>query len=399
MVAVVGWHLATADREICTEEGGRRNCTPYTPEERRLHVVDLVSWTEKVVPAGMTEFYLPTFSEDNTGLYVIFMDPSSNKPLTHRLHRYDPNTERLSLVAELPIGFNPLEMRLLPSGDRLAMYGALGGIGATAHVVIVDVGQGRVLADVTLEGVRHGFVVSGEPAEGGTPLRDYSAGLAWDLDRERLYVVHADTDRVTVVDLAQGKLLKQANIIHPQSPLSRMLDWVSRPAYAKEAPGITRRVVLIPDGDRLYVTGTEGVWDKDTKAVVEQPLGLQIIATDDFRQLRRLDLPVSDIDLSPNGKWLLLGSSIQGNPNVPPSGLSVFDAQSMTEVAHLEPGLHVRVLGLSADGRYVYVSARSIGTGWKGDTMVKVLDLLSLEFKGTRSLGGFNPDQPLIGAQ
>ena len=403
-LAAVAWHDAVKEEEMCGPVpevlGGSREqeCRPYRHQERRLHLVDVASWTEQVVPVGMGEFLLPTFSADGKSLYVKFMDSSSSNPRRHALHRYDIDTKSISLVTELPADFNPFEMRLLASGERLAMYGATYGREweRPLNVVIVDLKGGRVVANVRLDGVTDGVV---EVANSPPPyrLRWYQAGIAWDLERDRLFVAHPDTDEVTVVDLNEGRVVKQAEIQQSKSLLGRLFSWIVQPVYAKAWHGGERRVALSSDGGRLFITGTQGEWDAERGTVVERQLGLRVVSTQDMRELSGLDLPVSDIALSPDGALLLLGSTLQGNPNHPTSGLYVLEVESLGELAHLEAGVNFRLHGFSPDSRYAYASSRMIQASGEARTVIRVFELQSLVFVSERSLGPFNPPEPLVG--
>ena len=116
-----------------------------------------------------------------------------------------------------------------------------------------------------------------------------------------------------------------------------------------------------------------------------------------MRELSRLDLPVSDIALLPDGELLLLGSTLQGNPNHPTSGLYVLEVESLGELAHLEAGVNFRLHGFSPDSRYAYASSRTIQASGEARTAIRVFELQSLVFVSERSLGTFNPPEPLVG--
>ncbi len=350
-----------------------------------LHLLDLASWTDQT--PGVTiddQVDTLTFSQDGKELYwarPTRHDPAHGMPRAYELYRYDLGSRTVSVVTKLPPTFIPWwkETHLLASGERLAIYGIpvdANDLSEDApHVLIVNLNAGRIAVDIRLDGVRAGQFRD-EQASGAAPgYRMYTPGLAWDRVRDLLYVVHADADRVTVVDLAQGAVLKQAEVRPKLSLWERAGGWLVGVAEAKMIPGTERRVALSLDGTRLYAVGlraeaaqqADGTWIGG-----ETPLGLQLIATDDLSELRRLDLPVSDVALSPDGRRLLLsgaqersrsGSAAERTGN----GLYLLDADRLEQLAHLQPGVEYSIQGFSPDSRYAYltysVSSQSGGCG------------------------------------
>ena len=128
----------------------------------------------------------------------------------------------------------------------------------------------------------------------------YNPGSAWDLDRNVLYVVHADGDKVTVVDLINGTIIKQTQIRLPQSPLERISDLLAPAVEAKGRPQLAARVILSRDGKQLYVLS-----QKNEMGLLKAS-DLRVITTDGMREINHLDELLTDFALTPNGKSLLV---------------------------------------------------------------------------------------------
>jgi hypothetical protein len=158
----------------------------------------------------------------------------------------------------------------------------------------------------------------------------------------------------------------------------------------------TRSSVRTANGCTTGIQGGYATSDGPTGYEREQ-FGLRVITTDGLREVRRLDLPVSDVAVSPDGEHLLLGSSLQCGQDHPAGGLYVLDAESMRVLVHVEEDVHLRLDGFSSDSRYAYVSSCSGNAN--GDAVVKAFDLESLAFAGERVLGHFYPNQPVIAAE
>lgn len=363
-----------------------------------LQLVDLPSW--EAMDTGVTingHVSSLRFGLDGGALYWVEPERRATAdpvPHTYRLNRHDlegaGGAEGIT-VATLPPSFMPQEMRLLPAGGRLAIYGVPTGADYLAEgpprVLLVDLPSGEVAVDVALAGVTAGQfrVETGE----GNPYSMVQPALAWDTARNLLYVVHGDEDRVTVVDLAEGVVRRQVKIRRRASLLARIVGWGARTAEAKVVPSADKRAALSADGRWLYVTGLRREmrpdWNEQGWPYDETPLGLQVIDAKTLAEVARLDLPATDLALSPNGRRLLT----IGAYNVPNAdngservahGLYLLDAASLDVVAHLLPEQEVTLQGFSPGGRHAYISTSTSEwldgrghTNWR--TTLYLLDL------------------------
>jgi hypothetical protein len=388
-----------------------------------LHFIDLPSWTEHSTGVTLDDYVNDlVFSPDGKALYwtqPTRRDPAPGLPRDYQLYglprdyqlyRYEVGRRKLTVVTGFPSSFSLGEMHPLRSGSRLAIYGVPTGANYLAddvpHVRLVDLVTGHLIADVRLDGVTAGQMQIETAGPDEPPYRFYLPGLAWDLEHDLLYVVHADTDQITVVDLAKGEISRQATI-HPRyTLLERLGNWLVPVAAAKGAvPGTEKRAVLSPDGTRLYVVGLRSEMtrreDDQEWTWHEVPSGLQVIATGDLAELGQMDLAVSDLALSPDGRWLLLASTQEvtkadGEIERVGRGLYLFDAQQLQEVAHLAPEVEFRLHRFSPDGRYAYVSTSA--SDWLGDqygnwrVTLHVLELEAGRFVAEREFAGYALD-------
>jgi hypothetical protein len=232
-----------------------------------LHLIDLETWTD--TPADLRlDDYVGNLTFGTAGKTLYWTIPAAHDltqgmPLDYQLYRYDLDSRQLSTVVRLPSSFMPWgQQPILPTG-KLAIFGVPTDSENLAedapHVLIVDLARDRITADVRLDGVKAGqfrenLTNATPPARGESwQYVTYNPGLAWDLENSLLYIVHADEDKVTVVDLAREAIAQQTRL-HPQRSF---LEWLSASltltAQAKGGPELQVRAVLSRDGKRLYV--------------------------------------------------------------------------------------------------------------------------------------------------
>jgi len=372
-----------------------------------LHLIDLASWTDTT--ANLTpidEVNTLIFGPDGKVLYWVNPtqhDAAHNMPRAFELYRYDLGSQRLTTVTTLPPSFIPSELRLLRSGSSLAIYGLATDAENRAeeppHVLVVDLVADHILTDVRLESIKAGQMLM-PTASGEEPhYQLYMPGTAWDLDHNLLYIVHADSDTITVVDVATGRIVKQLDI-HPQLSLGdRVWQALIPTAEAKGLPETGRRALLSRDGTRLYIVGYRSEVTKLPTGEVDwqnRPLGLQVVATDDGSERRHFDLPIGEIALSPDGQWLLLIG--EGYAQDQSNGLYLLDAQRLEEPAHLKREGSYSLWGFSPDGQYAYISSSfgNPGSYWTSWTVtLQVLDLKAHHIVTERESKGYGEVIPL----
>ena len=210
----------------------------------------------------------------------------------------------------------------------------------------------------------------------------YSPGLAWDLGRNVLYIVHAHDDKITAVDLLKGSVVKQAQIRARQPLLEWMLNLLVPAAKAKGGPWLGARVILSRDGERLYV------FREKTEMGLSKPVDLRVIATDGMREIAHINELLTDFSLTPDGKSLLVVKAevdkSYGFDATVSRNVYVLDAESLQERVHIRIDQVDQLVfdGFSPDGCYAYLRGSSAqwieGSGWwNWRTVWQSLDLNS----------------------
>jgi hypothetical protein len=236
--------------------------------------------------------------------------------------------------------------------------------------MVVNTDDGTIVVDVTLGGIK-AWQYREEPEDDNEyPVRIYDPGIAWDTERELLYIVHAETDSVTVVNLETGATTT-TEYAPRQSLTGKLLDWLVPAAAASPVPHTSRIAVLSPDGQSLFVAGTADHWNKEPGTNWNDGwpeelswTGLQVLDTSNLSESRTIDLPpISGMTLSPDGSRLILQTFTHGQVD---NGQSVRENQQIVALAADDlrqlgaidiPGEYT-IHGFSADGAHLYVSER-----------------------------------------
>ena len=335
----------------------------------QIHLIDLATLDDTPTTVQVDENIGDLlFSADGRGLYYLVpgsRDQDHGVPRDNILYRFDLATQSSRAVVVLPsaIFVSWDTMKLLPDG-RLAVWGIPTDANNLAedapHLFILDPDAGRVAVDLRLEGVHAGQFRTTE----GT-YESIIPALAWDLPRDRLYIAHADDDRITAIDLRKGVVVRE-EVIHPQASLAdRLLGWFALEVAAKDNPSTTRTAQLSPDGTRLYIFGSRTEIIQDANGQRREQYSttpLQVVATDTLREVGKRDprpAIISATALSPDGRYLLLytySSAPSGTTAQSPVRLDILDAATLTEIGSIERPSWLLLTGFSPDGQFAYFS-------------------------------------------
>lgn len=299
-------------------------------------------------------------------------------------------------VAALPEGFSPYGLKWLSAeGDRFVALGFVsedGLAGGSGMIVAVDTSSGRVDAqdvDITIG-------IASE-ADQSDPIFDrYDPGLVVDDDELLLYAVHADRDRLSVIDLDTLETVSDQPITRPQSILDRLFTWLVPPAQAKLSQGTSHTAVLGSDG-MLYVASSIAEVEQTDSGWIERstPTGLRVIDPTTAIDLAQLDIPVDQVLISPDGYLVASGTSWTYSPDgaqSTPSGVYIIQTDPFELTHHLPPAENAEwewLVGISPDGDVAYVQT---SRGDTGETTLHAIDIHTGQITGSYA----GPDPHLI---
>jgi hypothetical protein len=187
------------------------------------------------------------------------------------------------------------------------------------------------------------MVGGGEVALGESSIFEwFQPEVVWDAERNLAYVVHADQDAFTVVDLETGES-KTRSWAPSTSWWGGLFTWLVPPAQAKgPSLGTRRSLALSPDGATLFVGTYTGELDSeagDDVSVLWSPRGVIALSTATGEVVQNWDIPASDVYLSPTGEYLVAtGLTIKDKPSTStetPEGSFVIDVATGELVGHL----------------------------------------------------------------
>lgn len=238
----------------------------------------------------------------------------------------------------------PLSM-LAFTGDRQSLVlvgaepGARPGVSqpGETHVQLLDLDTLETTWDQPLADLLDGFWCM-ENCDGAHDERlnaMWTPAVVLSPDRLALYIVHANGDQLTTVDL-QARTVKHMAIEVAQSWFDRLLALTAGVAEAKGAvSGATRQAVVAADGTRLYVVGQnyDATWNEEGDYWDSTPisLGLKVIDIASGRVLDQLESEAAQISRTSDDAYLLLYEYNQDGPMT-----TILDAGTLEEVGTLD---------------------------------------------------------------
>jgi hypothetical protein len=300
-----------------------------------------------------------------------------------RLERLEIGAAEPEIVADLPPGFWTWDRLHIHEGHRIAMFGVTTPDVATsgeAGILIIDTMTSTV-TEIPLPGVKAGVSEEVELSEGLTGFIDTTPAVVWDEARYRALIVHADEDVITEVDLNSGQVTEHdfGTEVSDGGPL---ISWLFDTAHAGGVPWVWNRATagMSVDGEHLYVAASLGDFSVDGDGWSSSTIstGIRAIETGVWTIIDRLDAPISDVRLSPDGQRILASGYTLEQDNatseMQSSGIFVIDPSDLEVIARHEPQrLDQSPGGLSfgPNPQYGYV------TSWDNLTTIDVIDLLT----------------------
>ncbi len=332
---------------VYTYAPGRSSLVAFsaeTPAQRRwrLRWIDLQAW--KVVDTGVV---LDAWSQGvavnpaQTQIaiaYARLSDDTEPKILGYNLLQVDTSGKNDKFETELDI--SPRLVAYSGDGKTILVYGvSYDYIKSTstsrAKVRLYNATDLSLIWEPELKNVLEGLINNTGDEKKFEPdqMIQWEPALALSPDGGKLYIVHADADQLTTVDLVKHRW-STADIQPHLSWLDRLLRFTSTVAHAKALNGTIKYAALSPDGARLYVSGFTGQPKKDQQGNWQfdlLPFGLQVINTADGSEIARLRTGTTEIDLSTDGVTLFLRGF-----NNSKSWTDLLNAASLETIEHVD---------------------------------------------------------------
>lgn len=305
----------------------------------RLYVVGVAGWQ-----VGETDLRFPrvldlAFDDSGERLAVAY-DGTAADP---RLALVDVETATALADVQVEVALRPPagQMQWLAGGEGILLFGeAKGGAQGKQSAAVARYRAPSLENEwqLALPEVRAGTACENCLEEPGLGM-SWRPGVALAPDGRSLYVVHADAERLTTVDVAAGT----AKTVPLRSDTTWLEDlWrllAPRMAAAKAINQHARDVEISPDGRFLYVVGVEvQYWEtEEGLRQKERHLGLQVVEAATGCIVDRLATEATALSLLPGGEHLVLAS---GAP--PGTDSSVVHLPDLRIVRRL-PGLHLQV--------------------------------------------------------
>lgn len=328
--------------ESCEPSGGGVACRPSAAT---LHVLDLQTQHQLTIPLPADGWVGSiSFPPDTNRLVMAY-----NRRESSTIMLADVDTARV--VSQREIEFRPTLLHFAPDRKTLAVYGQARGDDPDVsrppapQVILLDVASLQVTWQQTLDNV-----VSGSwCVEGCQGSHEQQLAAAWypavipSRDGRYLYIVHADADQLTTIDLSERKIRTTA----VQTARSWFEDFLAMTANVAEAKGgvngSSQYATLSPDGSRLYVIGQTMKATHDTTShwdTIYASGDLQVIDTQSGKRLdsramenrQAISEYLDGVSVTPDGAHVCVVRSDEQNH----WWTEIFDATSLQPTTQLK---------------------------------------------------------------
>lgn len=278
-----------------------------------LLLVDLKTWETRPLELRTNGWVSAmVFSPDGKRLAI------ADGVSTYTLTVFD--LEQGVILAQKEDDFLITRLKFTADTESLMLYGILIEKRSTENEVSEGAPQVRLLdaVDLTplwsvdLKSVRDGIFPKDEKAvvdysQPGTAMY-LSPALVFALDKNALYIVHADSEQLTTVDFDSQKIAT-VEIQDQLSWFERLLSLTAGTVHAKVADGTSKQAMISPDSQFLYVIGVRNESSQDKYGdwqMNQTPLGLEIIQMSDGSRLEHFETDSTELSISPDGRFLYL---------------------------------------------------------------------------------------------
>lgn len=318
--------------EICEASGGGSACRARAAG---LQLVDVVAWQGVTAVLPGTGWVGPMQFNPHGSLLALAHHEGSGSQLL----LFD--TASGAQLGQQPIPFRPTLMAFTDDGSLVlagAAEGELRGVTPPGPftVLLLDgdtlAEQWRLALPDMVNGSWCTAVCDGPHEQQQT--ESWQPGVVAAPDGRALYIVHANEDKLTTVDL-YGRTAHTIPIQPEQSWLERLLALTAETAAAKSLmSGDHKTAAVSPDGQRLYVMSNFWYVEADAHGQMVQRReagGVQVVEVADGRLLQTKEVDADRLRLTPDGNYLLLDGWDEDK-----RWFEVWDANTLVMITRLE---------------------------------------------------------------
>jgi hypothetical protein len=337
--------------QSCEANGGGSAC--YASADV-LHLIDLSAWHEVTSTLSATGWVGPlVFSPDSTRLALSLQEKRASTLMV-----LDARTGQV--LNRRALSFRPSQIKYTSDGAQLAIYGQplSSDPGMTQpdppRVLWVDAATLDPKWEQPLTNILSGSWCLENCQSSHEQLVNqlWLPAFVFAPDGRKLYIAHADAERLTSVDFG-ARTLRSVDVRVERSWWEQWFDFRGRVAEAKGIThGAYKSAVLSPDGQRLYVVGRAYT---STDNSFGEPRDLQMVDVESGHVLASQKSEAVSIALSPNGAYLWLEA-----PGKSSLWTEVLDAHALTLVKRFEEGWHIAGTR-STNGQPLIVAAQYSG--------------------------------------
>ena len=272
---------------------------------------------------------------------IIFSPDGKRLAITHGDSRFTltmVDIEQEVITAQNRVDSFVSRLQFTENGEELMLYRPTinsphGMTAGPPQVLLLDAADLTQLWSAELEEVHDGIfpkdenVTSANIHEPGQAFY-ISPGLVFAPDRDALYIVHADSEKLTTVDF-QSQTIETVGIQNKLTWFERLLTMTADVAHAKIGDGITRQAAISLNGQYLYIVGVNNSTFEDSQGnwqMEQTPLGLEILQTKDGSRVEQVETDTTELSLSPDGRFLYLRNWGDNQDNIP--WTEIFDTAS-----------------------------------------------------------------------
>ena len=332
---------------------------PDSKEPPQLELLDLKYWR----PAGTLglsgSFSEMHWSRDSRRLYVRTAEDCALSPeeaglvCESTVVTIDVASRKVLFRTPLPPerlnpfgGSNDATFAPAPNGRILYLFGYSVVNPSRARLLAVDLETGAAREELELPDVLWG--ARPEPGQSDQRFTEHFPAFVVSPDGRRAYIVHAETDRITVLDLQGMRIERSRDVRLRTSLFDRLLSFLAKKTYADgRSPYHEKRAAISPDGRYLYVGGGHALPEEGEPWVVgvypDESAGLRMIDTDSLEIIAEIepggDCEYRNLTVHPSGRYLYATTygtdpGQTGFPKCRSHGLFVFDARTLEVIAN-----------------------------------------------------------------